>query len=82
MYTKSINVKEFIFTINKSRCPFVPEEVTMFLFFVGLIVGVIFGIVLIAILSSGAIADQWIEYQLKEMDQFSSPNQPIITPQN
>ena len=54
----------------------------MFLFFVGLIVGVIFGIVLIAILSSGAIADQWIEYQLKEMDQFSSTNQPIITTKN
>jgi hypothetical protein len=51
----------------------------MFLFFVGLIVGVIFGIVLIAILSSGSIADQWMEHQLKEMDQFSSNNQTIIT---
>jgi hypothetical protein len=79
MYPKWINVKERIFTINKGRCPFVPEEVTMFLFFVGLAVGVIFGIVLIAILSSGAIADQWMEYQLKEMDRFPSNNQTIIT---
>jgi hypothetical protein len=82
MYTKRINVKEFIFTINKSRCPFVLGEVIMFLFFSGLILGVIFGIVLIAILSSGAIADQWMENQLKEMDQFSSTNQPIITTKN
>jgi hypothetical protein len=82
MYTKEINVKKFIFTINKSGCPFVPEEVTMFLFFAGVIVGVIFGITLIAVLSSGAIADQWMEYQLKERDRFSSGIQTIITTKN
>ena len=42
----------------------------MFLFLLGLIVGVIFGIMLIAILNSGAIADQWMEYTLKGMDHF------------
>ena len=40
----------------------------MLLFSLGLIVGVIFGITLIAILNAGAVADQWIEYTLKKMD--------------
>lgn len=54
----------------------------MLLFLVGLIVGVIFGIVLIAILTSGAIADQWMENTLKEVDHFSSSDQNIITTKN
>jgi len=54
----------------------------MLLFLVGLIVGAIFGIPLIAILTSGAKADQWMEYTLKEMDHFSSSDKNIITTNN
>jgi uncharacterized membrane-anchored protein YhcB (DUF1043 family) len=46
----------------------------MLLFLLGLIVGVIFGITLVSILNSGAIADQWMEYTLKKMDRISSSN--------
>ena len=54
----------------------------MLLFLLGLIVGVIFGITLIAILKSGAIADQWMEYTLKGMDHISSSDQNIIIPKH
>jgi hypothetical protein len=54
----------------------------MLLFLAGLIAGVIFGITLIAILTSGAKADQWMEYTLKEMDHFSSSDPSIITTKN
>jgi uncharacterized membrane-anchored protein YhcB (DUF1043 family) len=40
----------------------------MLLFLLGMIVGLIFGITLIAILNAGAVADQWMEYNLKKMD--------------
>ena len=52
----------------------------MLLFLLGLIVGVIFGITLIAILNSGATADQWMEYTLKGMDHISSNDHKIIIP--
>jgi uncharacterized membrane-anchored protein YhcB (DUF1043 family) len=54
----------------------------MLLFLAGLIVGVIFGIVLIAILTSGAIADQSMEYTMEELNHFSSSKQNIITTKN
>jgi hypothetical protein len=81
MYAKCPAVEEFIFTGSEYRC-FVLEEVTMFLFFAGLIVGAIFGIALIAILSSGAAADQWMESQLKEMDRCSPDCRSIVTTKN
>jgi uncharacterized membrane-anchored protein YhcB (DUF1043 family) len=40
----------------------------MLLFLLGLVVGVICGIMVIAILNAGAVADQWMEYNLKKMD--------------
>lgn len=54
----------------------------MLLFSLGLIVGVIFGITLIAILDSGAVADQWMEYKLKGMDHISQNDQNIIIPKH
>ena len=68
--------------LSSIRANVVLGEVTMLLFLAGLIVGVIFGITLIAILTSGANADQWMEYTLKEMDHFSSGDQNIITTKN
>jgi ABC-type arginine transport system permease subunit len=56
------------------------KEMTMLLFLLGLIVGVIFGIALIAILNSGATADQWMEDTLKGMDHISSCEDKIIIP--
>ena len=55
---------------------------TMLLFLLGLIVGVVSGITLIAILNSGAIADQWMEYTLKKMDHISSSDKNIIIPKH
>jgi hypothetical protein len=52
----------------------------MLLFLLGLIVGVISGITLIAILHSGAAEDQWMEYTLKGMDHISSSDHKIIIP--
>jgi len=43
----------------------------LLLFLAGLMVGVIFAVTLLAILNSGAIADQWMEATLKEMESFS-----------
>ncbi|HMK49244.1 MAG TPA: hypothetical protein VK435_04265 [Thermodesulfovibrionales bacterium] len=54
----------------------------MFLFFAGLTVGLILGIALIAILSTGAAADQLVESRMKELDQFSSGNRGIVTTKN
>jgi hypothetical protein len=51
----------------------------MLLFLLGLIVGVIFGITLIAILNAGAVADQWMECTLKGIDRISLSDQNNIT---
>jgi len=54
----------------------------MLLFLIGVIVGIIFGTAVIAILASGAKADQWMEYTLKEMDHVPSSAPNIITTKN
>jgi len=54
----------------------------MLLFLAGLIAGAVFGITLAAILNSGAVADEWMEATLKEMDPFPSSDPNIITTKN
>jgi hypothetical protein len=82
MYSRQINVKEFISSAARADVFSFRGDMTMLLFFAGLIAGVIFGITLIAILTSGAIADEWMEATLKEMDHFPSSDQNIITTKN
>ncbi len=50
----------------------------MFLFLLGLVVGGCLGIIIVAILSAGAKADEWMEYTLKKLDQSTSGEQNII----
>jgi hypothetical protein len=38
------------------------------MFLLGIIVGMTLGITLIAILNAGAVADQWMEYNLNKMN--------------
>jgi len=50
----------------------------MFLFLLGVTVGAMLGIALIARLSTGAVADERIELLSEKFDQFSLEKQEII----
>lgn len=50
----------------------------MLLFLLGLVVGGIFGIALICILSTGSMADEQMERMSKKFDQFSFDKHKII----
>jgi|WetSurSiteA1Bulk_404760.scaffolds.fasta_scaffold40220_2 hypothetical protein len=82
MYSRQINVEEFIPSAARADVLSFRGDMTMLLFLAGIIVGAIFGITLIAILHSGAVADEWMEATLKEMDPFPSSDPKIITTKN
>ena len=54
----------------------------MVLFLLGLIVGGILGIALLAVLSSGAIADEQMEQMMKESANFHIDKQNVIVHKN
>lgn len=54
----------------------------MVLFLLGLIVGGILGIALLAVLSSGAIADEQMEHMMKESGNFLIDKQNVIVYKN
>ena len=54
----------------------------MLLFLLGLVVGGSLGITIMTILSTGAKADEQMEYMLKKFDQFPLDKQNIIIPKN
>jgi type III secretory pathway component EscT len=54
----------------------------MVLFLIGLIVGGIFGITLLAVLSSGAIADEQMEHMMKESVNSIIDKQNVIIHKN
>jgi hypothetical protein len=54
----------------------------MVLFLIGLIVGGILGITLLAVLSSGATADEQMEHMMKESANFLIDKQNVIIHKN
>ena len=54
----------------------------MILFLLGLIVGGILGIALLAVLSSGAMADEQMEHMMKKSANFLTDKQNVIVYKN
>jgi len=54
----------------------------MVLFLLGLIIGGVLGITLLAVLSSGAIADEQMEHMMKESVHFLMEKQDVIIHKN